>query len=111
MKSSGVIYRLGRVPDPWAVPDWASAGADGTFGNVGRNTVIGPGITNWDFSTLKDFHFTEGKYLQFRFEAFNILNHPIWGDPDTYFPDNTFGKIRSTRIDMRQLQFGLKFVF
>ena len=33
MKSSGVIYRLGRVPDPWAVPDWASAGPDGTFGN------------------------------------------------------------------------------
>jgi len=33
LKSSGVIYRLGRVPDPWAVPDWASAGADGTFGN------------------------------------------------------------------------------
>ena len=33
MKSSGVIYRLGRLPDPWAVPDWASAGADGTFGN------------------------------------------------------------------------------
>ena len=33
MKPSGVIYRLGRVPDPWAVPDWASAGPDGTFGN------------------------------------------------------------------------------
>ena len=33
MKSSGVAYRLGRVPDPWAVPDWASAGPDGTFGN------------------------------------------------------------------------------
>jgi hypothetical protein len=33
VKSSGVVYRLGRVPDPWAVPDWASAGADGTFGN------------------------------------------------------------------------------
>lgn len=33
MKSSGVVYRLGRVPDPWAVPDWASAGPDGTFGN------------------------------------------------------------------------------
>jgi len=33
LKSSGVIYRLGRVPDPWAVPDWASAGPDGTFGN------------------------------------------------------------------------------
>src|SRR5260370_32533108 len=33
MKSSGVIYRLGRKPDPWSVPDWASAGLDGTFGN------------------------------------------------------------------------------
>jgi RES domain len=33
LKASGVIYRLGRVPDPWAVPDWASAGPDGTFGN------------------------------------------------------------------------------
>ena len=33
MKAPGVIYRLGRKPDPWAPPDWASAGPDGTFGN------------------------------------------------------------------------------
>jgi hypothetical protein len=33
LKASGVIYRLGRKPDPWSVPDWASAGPDGTFGN------------------------------------------------------------------------------
>ena len=33
MKVSGVIYRLGRKPDPWSAPDWALAGADGTFGN------------------------------------------------------------------------------
>lgn len=33
MKPSGAIYRLGRRPDPWAAPDWASAGPDGTFGN------------------------------------------------------------------------------
>jgi hypothetical protein len=32
-KNSGVIYRLGRKPDPWCPPDWASAGPDGTFGN------------------------------------------------------------------------------
>ncbi len=82
-----------------------------TFGNVGRNTVIGPGIMNWDFSTLKDFHVNESSFLQFRFEAFNFLNHPIWGDPDTYFPDGTFGQINYTRHDMRELQFSLKFVF
>ena len=33
MKAPGVIYRLGRKPDPWSAPDWASAGTDGTFGN------------------------------------------------------------------------------
>jgi hypothetical protein len=33
LKVPGVIYRLGRKPDPWSVPDWASAGPDGTFGN------------------------------------------------------------------------------
>jgi len=33
LKPSGAIYRLGRRPDPWAAPDWASAGPDGTFGN------------------------------------------------------------------------------
>ncbi len=82
-----------------------------TFGNAGRNTAIGPGIVNWDFSTLKDFHFAESKFLQFRFEAFNFLNHPIWGDPDTYLPDGTFGQIAYTRHDMRELQFSLKLVF
>jgi hypothetical protein len=33
VKAPGVIYRVGRKPDPWAPPDWASAGPDGTFGN------------------------------------------------------------------------------
>jgi RES domain len=33
LRASGVIYRLGRKPDPWAAPDWAAAGPDGTFGN------------------------------------------------------------------------------
>ena len=33
MKVPGAIYRLGRKPDPWSVPDWALAGSDGTFGN------------------------------------------------------------------------------
>jgi len=55
---------------------WFNTGAyvqqpDYTFGNVGRNTVIGPGFVEWDFSTLKDFHIMESKFLQFRFEAFN----------------------------------------
>ncbi len=83
----------------------------GTFGNVGRNTVIGPGIIGWDFSTLKNFRFTETKELQFRFEAFNFPNHPNWGDPDTSLSSSNYGRINYTRRPMRELQFGLKFIF
>ncbi len=98
----------------------------GTFGNVGRNTVIGPGILDWDFSALKNFYLTEQRYLQFRFECFNCANHPNFGDPGTNLTANrtnaagfpipgtgNFGEITSTRtgIDMRELQFSLKFIF
>jgi len=96
----------------------------GTYGNAGRNAVIGPGIADWDFSTLKNFNFTEKKHLQFRFEAFNFLNHPIWSDPNTTLTSNqvnasnlpiagtgNFGVISGTRIDMRNLQFSLKLIF
>ena len=95
----------------------------GTFGNVGRNTIISPGIVQWDASLLKSFRFAETKNLQFRFEAFNAANNMNWGNPGTGIPqeiraDGTivapnanFGKITGTRGDMRQLQFGLKLIF
>jgi hypothetical protein len=98
----------------------------GSYGNLGRNTVTGPGIFDIDFSTLKNFNLTERRYLQFRFEAFNFLNHPNLGDPNLSLTSNAvtgagipipgsgaFGTINSTRstIAMRQLQFGLKLVF
>ena len=96
------------------------------FGNVGRNTVIGPGVFAWDFSTLKNFAFTEKSYVQFRFECFNCANHPNFGDPLNSVAANqvsasgipipgtgTFGQITTTRpgIDMREMQFSLKVVF
>jgi hypothetical protein len=95
-----------------------------TFGNAGRNTIIGPGIVAWDFSTLKNFNINESSYVQFRFECFNCANHPVLGDPAINMSLNqldangipiagtgSFGRITSTRFDMRQLQFGLKIVF
>src|SRR5467141_2214935 len=94
--------------------------------NLGRNVAQGPGIFSVDFSTLKNFNFTERRYLQFRFEAFNFQNHPNFGDPNTSLASTaltaagvpipgsgSFGTITSTRggIDMRELQFSLKLVF
>jgi hypothetical protein len=83
----------------------------GTFGNSGRNTVILPGVILWDFSTQKNFRVAEGQQLQFRFEAFNFANHPNWGNPGFELLSSDFGVIRSTRTNMRELQFGLKYVF
>jgi hypothetical protein len=84
----------------------------GSYGNVGRNTLIGPSVFNFDASMLKNFNFTEQYYLQFRFEAFNALNHPNWGNPSVNITNPaSFGSIGGTRGNMRQLQMALKFVF
>jgi hypothetical protein len=83
----------------------------GTHGNVGRNTVIGPGIIQWDASLLKHFRFAEDKSLQFRFEAFNAPNHPNLGTPDMSVISANFGRINGVRGTMRELQFGLKLIF
>lgn len=85
--------------------------AFGTFGNSERNTVITPGVVQRDASLLKNFHFTERKSLQFRFEVFNAPNHKNLGNPDRGFVSSSFGKITGTRTNMREIQFGLKFLF
>jgi hypothetical protein len=86
---------------------------DGTHGNVGRNTLTGPGIIAWDFSSLKNFvmPWRENHQLQFRFEAFNFPNHPNWGNPNTNAIDRNFGRITGTRTNMRNLQMGLRYTF
>ncbi|MGH9627856.1 MAG: hypothetical protein ACRD7E_05900, partial [Bryobacteraceae bacterium] len=83
----------------------------GSFGNAGRNVVIGPGVIAWDFSALKNFRIHESQQLQFRFEAFNLPNHPNWDMPGFLADRVDFGKVRGTRTPMRELQFGLKYVF
>lgn len=85
---------------------------EGTFGNVGRNTVIGPGLFNFDASLIKSFAFTERQHLQFRWEVFNGVNHPNWSNPNVNANDRAnFGSITGTRSNMRQMQFALKYVF
>jgi carboxypeptidase family protein len=83
----------------------------GTFGDAGRNTFTGPGITNVDASIIRNFRMGSSKTVQFRFEAFNVLNTPIWNDPNTTLTSPLYGTINSTRRPMRELQIGLKFVF
>jgi hypothetical protein len=51
------------------------------------------------------------RYLEARIEAFNLPNHPIFGQPGTQLRTPNFGVITSTRLDSRQIQLGLKYVF
>jgi hypothetical protein len=84
----------------------------GTYGNAGRNTVIGPGIFNFDSSIIRNFKLSRFRTVQFRLEAFNVFNQPVWNDPNMSMSNPAlFGTINSTRKPMREVQIGLKFVF
>jgi hypothetical protein len=83
-----------------------------TIGNAGRNVLRGPGLQNWDLAVLKDFHFTETRYLEFRGEFFNAFNHVNFSNPNPNIDDPVHGgQITSTSTDPRILQFALKLYF
>ncbi len=87
------------------------------FGNVARNSLVGPGFQNVDFSVLKTTKITERFSTQFRTEFFDLLNHPNFGQPGQTAGTASFGVISSTRFptgdsgSSRQIQFALKLLF
>ncbi len=82
-----------------------------TFGNEGRNTIIGPGVNNWDLSVFKAFHVDEKRELQFRAEFFNAFNHPQFQLPGSTFGTAQFGQISALAHDPRDIQMSLKFLW
>ena len=86
--------------------------APGTFGNCeAQGPDYGPGYTDTDLSLLKNFHFTESKYLQFRADFLNAFNNVQLSHPNTSFPSSTFGLINTSQDTPRNIQFALKFYF
>ena len=100
--------------------------AYGTIGNAGRNTFWGPAFKNVDMSLAKAVRATERVRAEFRFEFFNILNHPNFGPPNSTTPTagitGGFGYAQSTpdaagnnavlgQGGPRHIQFGLKVNF
>jgi hypothetical protein len=83
------------------------------FGNAGRNILIGPGLTNFDFSLIKNTKVGEVATVQFRLEAFNALNHPNLDIPNAQMNNAAAGHISNTLagFDARQIQFGLKIAY
>jgi len=90
--------------------------AAGTFGNSAKNVMFGPHYFGDDAAVMKTWSLLEGVKLQFRWEAFNALNHPTFGNPtgdygNTYDWGN-FGKIGTTgNVPPRVMQGALKITF
>jgi len=82
----------------------------GQFGNLGRNSMNGPGGYNLDGSVFRGFHLRERMSLQFRAEFFNALNHANLTNPVANIGAATVGRILSAS-DPRILQFGLKIIY
>ena len=100
-----------RTLERWFDPTAFLTPAIFTFGNVGRNTLYGPGRWNVDSSLFKDFFLTEKVKLQFRAEAFNLFNHPQFGQPNATIGTGPAGTITSTAGNPRQLQLALRLQF
>lgn len=84
--------------------------APNTFGNSGRNILIGPGTFNIDFGAYRVFDIKEKLKLQFRSEFFDFLNNAEFNNPNTTVTNTNFGRITSAR-NPRIIQFALKLMF
>ena len=83
----------------------------GQFGDLGRDSVYGPGVINWDMAVTRRFQFKERLKLDFRADFFNIMNHANWNSPGTSISSSaTFGQITGFGTP-REIQMALKLLF
>ena len=100
----------GRTIDHWFNTAAFVAPAPYTFGNAGRNILIGPSFKKVDLSLMKNFKLHESHALQFRADCFNVFNHPNFQFPGATVGTPNFGVIRSA-YPQREIQLALKYSY
>lgn len=120
-------------PSSFTLPAATVYGSAGSFactynapGNVSRDILLGPGLSNMDLAIFKDFVATERAKVQFRVQFYNLTNTPHFGQPNSFFgnwnvnssgqlvasPNPTFGQITGTLpYTNRQIELGLRVIF
>jgi len=108
-KTQAAWFTKGAFTDPLA--PWNGGTTQG-FGTAGKDSVVGPGLFNWNLSLMKEIPFTdhEGPRLELRFESFNTFNHTDFQNIDANSHDSNFGQVTSD-WSPRTLELGGKFMF
>jgi hypothetical protein len=105
-------FKSNPSPNSWFDPTAFVDPGPTLQGNVTRNTLRGPGTAQVDFSAIKTFRLFERINTQFRAEAYNIINHPIFSTPAANISTaSTVGKISATSGDNRSIQLAVKVLF
>jgi hypothetical protein len=103
---NGVCHAiLANLPCTLGIPKPA------VYGNAGIGIVSGPAIHTLDTSLMKNFHFREHDYVQFRWEAFNAFNEVNLGNPVLNIGQQNTGIVTGVQTGARQMQIALKVVF
>ena len=108
--SGSAKQRLDQYFNPTAFCSPPSIGNGTGYGNLGVGTILGPGQSNWDLSMNKSVRIHESR-VELRVEFFNMFNHAQFSNPNVSVSDAPFGKITSTSVNPRLIQFGVKYLF
>jgi hypothetical protein len=100
-----------KTADRWMNPAAFAVPAAFTFGNVGRNSVYGPGLQTLDLALARQFNATETVNLQLRAEFFNALNHTNLGTPGRFVNTPQFGTITEAATPGREVQLSMRVSF
>lgn len=110
---TGDPNNINRTLNKWFDTAVFSKNLPGQYGNAGRDSLVGPSSYNVDLALFRNFPFEvfkKSQSLEFRIEAFNALNHPVFDNPSSNFASSNFGRILSAH-DPRIMQVALKYVF
>ena len=100
-----------HTSERWFNPAAFSTPAAFTYGNVGRNTIYGPGMQTLDVALHREFALTEKLRFQIRGELFNALNHTNLGTPNRFVNTPQFGTITEAATPGREVQLGARISF